>query len=220
MEENIKPVGSMLPTFGQCDEPAPPPQAPVAAPSDAIRKAVSANMLLMGLFVAGIACLWMLSLRKGPATASAQETVVESTVDTALAELTPTTGKNSKETAAVLDTFYYEAKHRQIPQGRLKANPFVYAMPQKAVAAAPEPQATPAPRAPVAVSAETQEAMAAVKKLSLQSVLMGNHQTVAMISNNLLGEGQTIEGWTVSSIESRTVTLTWKDQKYMLQMSE
>jgi len=59
--------------------------------------------------------------------------------------------------------------------------------------------------------------MAEVRKLRLQSVLVGR-QTAAMVSNNLLTTGQTINGWTVSRIEPREVELTWKDQKYVLEL--
>lgn len=218
MEETTK-TKNMLPSFGQCDE-GEPSCMPEAAPEPlaAVKKAVSANLLLVGLFAAGIACLWVLSLHKGPAAACADEATVETTVDNALSQLTPSNGQNSKETAAVLDTFYYEAKHRQLPLGRLKGNPFVFSRPARAVAAPAEPVATPVP-APTAGNAAG-EALAAAARLSLQSVLMGNHETVAMISNNLLTEGQTIQGWTVTKIEPREVTLTWNEQTYVLHMAE
>ncbi len=211
---------SMLPTFGQCDEGETAAPQTQGEPGSAVKRAVAANMLLAGLFAAGIACLWGLSLHKGPATACAEEMTVETTVDTALSQLTPSSGKSSKETAAVLDTFYYEARHRQLPQGRLKGNPFILTMPVRAVAAPTEATPTPAPTPVVASNTAACEALAAAAKLSLQSVLMGNHETVAMISNNLLTEGQTIQGWTVSKIEPREVTLTWNDQKYVLHMAE
>jgi len=67
---------------------------------------------------------------------------------------------------------------------------------------------------------ELSEAMVAVRDLRLQSVLIGKSGATAIISNNLLSEGQTIQGWTVSKIQAREVLLVWKDQKFVLKMQE
>jgi hypothetical protein len=63
---------------------------------------------------------------------------------------------------------------------------------------------------------ETQ--MQAAKTLTLQSVLTGASGATAVISNNLLAEGQTIRGWTISKILSKEVLLTWKEQTFVLKM--
>ena len=60
--------------------------------------------------------------------------------------------------------------------------------------------------------------MSAVHTLSLQSVVTGEHGTMAMISNNLLTVGQRIHGWTVSEIGPRHVVLAWKDRQHVLHM--
>ena len=122
----------------------------------------------------------------------------------------------ANETRAVVNTFYYEARQRQIPLEQLSGNPFIYvpvgflksglAFGQPdgnaAQAGRPTPQDTPPP----------------VGALKLQSVLMGEGGARAMISNNMVAEGQTINGWTVKSIQSREVILTWKDRKHVMTM--
>ena len=72
------------------------------------------------------------------------------------------------------------------------------------------------------MSAEWKEAAAAAKRMQLQSILSSTHgkRKVAMISNNLLTEGQRIDGWTVVQIQPRSVTLKWKDRTFVLRMPE
>jgi hypothetical protein len=177
-----------------------------------------ANLMLAVLFAAGIVGLWMLSLRNGPQQASAQQKSVEMKIDAALTQFGAiTAGKSATETAAVVDTFYYEAKQRQVPADELEGNPFVYVAPTSDST----PDATSSTPQPAARTEQAQtkaKALSAVKQLKLQSVLMGNGGVTAMISNNLLTKGQSIHGWTVTEITSRTVTLEWDDQQYVLEM--
>ena len=52
----------------------------------------------------------------------------------------------------------------------------------------------------------------------LQSVLSGAQGAVAMISGDLLTEGQDVKGWTVRSIAPREVVLAREGLEYVLQM--
>ncbi|HOF19416.1 MAG TPA: hypothetical protein PK082_10945, partial [Phycisphaerae bacterium] len=65
-----------------------------------------------------------------------------------------------------------------------------------------------------------EQALDAVRQLTLQSVLVGTHGATAMVSNNLLTEGQTISGWKVEKIRPDEVVLTWKNQKHVLRISQ
>ena len=176
------------------------------------------NMLLTALFIAGIACVYFLSLRGGPQTASAQEKLTELRVNNAISGLTQI--DNTHETAMeVVHTFYHQASQRQIPLKNLKANPFVFKIPGpvKPVAAAKTKQ-TPAPVKKA--NDQAKQAMKEVANLKLQSILTGSHGAMAMISNNLLTKGQRIVGWTVADIEPRRVVLTWRDKTYVLKISQ
>ena len=179
------------------------------------------NLLLAVLFVAGIGCVYLLSLRNGPATASAQQKDQELKVESVLTQIrvrsAQTTGGGAVNTHALVDTFYYETRQRQVPAEELPGNPFEFkppvgnpTMPVSAPVEEGESNAVGAKR--------LSEAIEAVRQLKLQSVLAGAGGATAMISNNLLTEGQTIAGWTVTKIEGRQVTLTWGDQTYMLRM--
>jgi hypothetical protein len=184
-----------------------------------LRDLLSGNWLLAALFAAGIVCLYAMSLMRGPLPASARQTEVQSSVDDALAKLSGAPGLTAdKTTAAIVETFYCEAKHRQIPASSLRGNPFVFQ-----ILATEAPATRPATEAKAAPPAETtreSEAMSAASGLRLQSVLMGARQNAALISDNLLTEGQVILGWTVTQILPREVHLTWKDKTRVLKMRE
>lgn len=205
------------------DPPAPPSAFPAHRRPSRLATIGKANLLLAGLFTAGIACIYLLSLRQAPMLANADQQTLESQVDMALLQFGATepdkSVKNDKA-MAVVDRFYYQARQRQVPLSKLHGNAFIYRPPQpsKIVAAMEKPSVA------AAESAQTQElsdALAEGRKLMLQSVLMGNERKpLAMISNNLLTEGQTINGWTVGEIQTNRVTLKWRDQKIVLTMSE
>ena len=177
----------------------------------------SANLVLTGLFGAGMLGLYLLSLRGLPAAASAEQQATEQQVDSALQKLNQPSNAAQNRATDVVSTFYYEAKQRQVPVEQLGCNPFVFKAP-------PRPELKESPEKPVApppVDDENRpqsDALKAASSLTLQSVLMGTHGATAIVSNNLLTEGQTIHGWTVKSIGPREVVLTWKDQTYVLKM--
>ncbi|GAG49989.1 unnamed protein product, partial [marine sediment metagenome] len=136
------------------------------------------NMAMMLLFAAGLGCVYLLSLRSGPAKASAEQRKVELQVDSAMLQLTSSNlGKVGRRggAAALVRTFYYQAQHRQIPLGALEGNPFVYTEPQAGLADGVRSTAEESS----GLQRETQQrnlsqAMAAAKQLTLQSVLMNS----------------------------------------------
>lgn len=180
------------------------------------------NLVLVGLFAASIACVYLLSLRSTPAAASAEQRRTELHVESALSLLArpnPTDAEKSRRAQAVLDAFYCQAAQRQIPLEKLSGNPFVFKPPgEPASPAAEPPTAPPGPENPR--DEDLSEALTAVGQLTLQSVLTGSSGATAMISNNILSEGQTIRGWTIISIKPREVLLKWNDQRYVLKMPQ
>jgi len=175
-----------------------------------------ANLLLAALFAAGIGGVYLLSLRQGPAEASAQERQTEVQVDSALARLSAGSVSQAKARTLV-DAFYYQASQRQIPVEELWGNPFQYTPPRR-----PEPTTKPAETKPAHPKPGEKptgpDPLAEARKLSLQSVLRGKDGSKAMISNNLLGEGQMIRGWTVQTIEPRKVIMAREGKTYILKM--
>jgi hypothetical protein len=207
-----------------------PPEQAGAAPrpslSQRLRSANKGNLMLAGLFVAGIATVYLMSLRHGPAKASAEQNSTEAQVNTALSMLSKASVASVDRPKAmeVVSSFYYAAKQRQIPLNKLAGNPFVF----RAVRP-PAPTTRPVeavkPLTPneedMARDKALSEALSAARSLRLQSVLIGSsRRPTAIISNNLLTEDQMVQGWTLAKIMPREVLLTWKDQKYVLKMQE
>ncbi len=199
-------------------EPAPAP-APTESPARRRLRNQRGNLCLAGLFATGLALVYLLSLRAGPAMASAQQRATEDQVNSALdalGKVATGAAPAARKATEVVNTFYLEARQRQVAPEDLAGNPFVFQSPKAPVSE--ELAGKPAtPPMDSELRKEISEAVAAVKKLELQSVVTGP-RTTAMISNNLLAEGQTIQGWTIKTIAPREVTLTWKDQTYVLRM--
>ena len=178
------------------------------------------NLLLVALVLAGLGGVYLLSLRGGPAAASAQQVEDEMKVDAALTGLkyAPAGGLSSQKSQTIVEMFYHEARQKQVPASSLVTNPFVFKIPGQSAATSLSPDSDQPVRVEPDMSGPS--ALAAVKGLKLQSVLMGSSDRdhLAMVSNNLLAVGQEINGWTVKKIESQRVTLTWRDQQYVLDM--
>lgn len=187
--------------------------------------ALKDNALVIGLFLAGIAAVYLLSLRGGPAEASAEQRAAEQQVESALDQLgrlpsgsTP----GSKRAMEVVNTFYYEASQRQIPPDQLRDNPFCFHAPSRVetpAKTAPDPEPQTDPKV-AAREKRLSEAMQAARSLQLQSILKGGDGAKALISNNLLSEGDLIQGWTIRKIESKQVLLDWKEHTYVLEMQK
>lgn len=205
-------------------QPAPEPAAPISSgrsrPSPSLKLSVSPmSLVLAGLFASGILGLYLLSLKSGPQTASAEEQTIEAKVDAALQQMDAMLiDLEQDETAAVVDTFYYEASQRQVPLDQLPGNPFIYVTPNVRGDKTSREAGTNEVSSKMEIRQELSDALANARMLSLQSVLSSSHGATAIISNNLLTKGQVIQGWTVSRIEPKQVVLTWKDQKYILEM--
>ena len=186
-----------------------------------------ANIALALLFASGAAVIYGLSLRKGPAEASAEQQVTEAQVDSAILRLSAAPVDGSAQPAAgrvtreLLKNFCAEVRDRQIPANALRKDPFVFVPPPSRVPAATAAKAAPAQvAAPTVTPAQTlAEVKRRLKTLEVQSIMMSPHGGgTAIISNNLLTAGQRIEGFTVKSIQAKAVTLTWKDQTFTLEM--
>jgi hypothetical protein len=187
------------------------------------RQMLRGNVLLVALFVAGAGLVYGLSLRKGPAQASAAEQTTEAQVDSVIGRLTqaPASGDGTgSPTQRLLKGFYDRVTDRQVPLDKLHKNPFVLDRQAPDPVAATVAIVNPAAPAPEPGKGSREQAMAALANLHLQSVMTGRSGQLALISNNLLGVGQKIEGFTVKSIDPQSVILVWEDREFELRMPE
>jgi hypothetical protein len=173
------------------------------------------NVVLLALYVGGFGGMWLLGRQAGgPNKALAQQRNMHAKVESALSLLEATPSGGAASTAkGIVSEFYMAAKQRQLEAELLPKNPFVF-QPTNVEAKPVEPEK---PKLEAAPDEDEKYAMAAIKSLRLQSVLMGK-QTVAVISNNMLTEGQKVGPWTVSRIGAREVELTWKEKTHLLKM--
>ncbi len=193
-------------------------QTPSAAGK--LRQLGGGNLVLVGLFIAGILCVYFLSIRKGPSEASAEQLNAEAKVDVALHHIREEAGDRAgrpSEAMAVVKTFYHETGARQIPVSKLNGNPFVFKPPGHEDSAATDTRESGSSGldSPAYV-----QSLGAVDRLRLQSILKGPNGAIAMISNNLLTVGQTIEGWKVVKIHPREVILSGNGRQYVLKMQQ
>ncbi len=221
---------------------APPPLSPDEAPQEggtygefaqgisaspptkaALLTANATNLALAGMFIAAVAVLYLLSLRGGPREASAQEKVNEARVDAVLLQLQASqkAGPGHKSaTQEIMDRFYHDAQDRQVPLDNLKGNPFYFRTPPRTDLTQAAEDSTKEAFASPPIDIGEADALKRASTLSLQSILSGTHGNVAMISNNLLTTGQSIQGWTVKRIDPKSVLLCRGEQTYVLRMPE
>jgi hypothetical protein len=89
----------------------------------------------------------------------------------------------------------------QVPLGALKSNPF-----EQPTASSPDDSAVP-PATKINAD-ERAAALQAVESLDLQSILVGDSRRSCIINNVTCEEGQQIDGFTVETIASASVTVS------------
>jgi len=176
------------------------------------------NMILAGMILAGIGCIYVLSVFEVPSQATAGQSAIETGVDMAIEKRdkpSRTDLQKRAQTNRILATLNYKASERQIPPDDLRGNPFVFVPPSSG---SPEPIDGEAERTVSAAASELSNALGAVQQLELQSILSGGSERIAIISDKLVHEGQTIQGWTVKQIQPRSVLLAWRNRTYVLKL--
>ena len=181
------------------------------------------NAVLAIMTAASLGAVGLLALKARPQAASAEETQAGTQIEATIAMLDMPAHVKDGKADTMKEAFYCESARRQIPMEMLLGNPFVFVPPE------PPPETTTKPdqsssrsarRQSLSRNEEFSRAMREVRKLGLESVLLGPRDPVAMISGSLLAKGQSISGWTVSEIRPLEVVLTWRNRKHVLKISE
>lgn len=181
--------------------------------------AIKANGVLGAVFVGGLAIVYGLSLRNGPAKASAQDASRDLKLDSAVSQFQNADGgKTRLRSQDIMESLMPDvAGSRQVPLAVLRRNPFTLHI-------KPLESAIPAPlgAAPTLTIPDdgTAQAMAALASLRLQGITGKDGRRVALISNNVLAEGGTVDGWMVVKIEPRQVILSWRDKTHTLLLED
>ncbi|MGC9454409.1 MAG: hypothetical protein ACP5HU_06045 [Phycisphaerae bacterium] len=175
------------------------------------------NLLVPAVFIVGIAMVYMLGLRAGPREASAEEQQNELRVESALTGLDRPTD-DDRDAESVVRSFYTDTKRRQIPVEYLRRN--VFSMSIQAGGDSEHQGHSDTGSDVTGGSSALHQALVRAKALRLQSVLLSEHDSRALISDTLVSEGQTIESWTVTEIRRRSVVLSWNGHNYVLELPQ
>lgn len=178
---------------------------------------IRGNLMLAGLFIGGLAGVYLLSLRGGPAQASAEQAKTELQVDAAVTNLKSIGNAESRRKAReIIASFQRDASERQIPLSAIKEDPFLARSGESSTAGTGAKTPTPE-----VVPVDQRDAERAVKGLRLQSVMAsGKGLSAAMINNNLVALGQTVNGWTVVEIRPQRVVLRWGELTHELVLED
>jgi Tfp pilus assembly protein PilV len=205
----------------QTEAPAEEPES--SSPLDRLPELANGNVILVVLVAAGILGVYLLSLRGGPPKASAKDRQNEVKVDAALTQM-KLMSQSDRESRAVVDTFYYEAKQRQIAEDQLNGNPFADLPPmtpeQLPNSSAIDLAALAEQKRQAEEARKKAEALEAVAELNLETVLFGQDGRIAIISGDLVTEGQTLNGWRVGRIQTRSVELRLGPHRHLLTLQQ
>jgi len=206
----------------QGESPQPAAQVkPSSASKESDKAQKRANLVLAGLFLAGMACVYMLSLHDEVTEAEPIEEARAAIVDQAVKQFDqappPGTGgvRGDQDLSPIeraRDMIAGTAR-RQVPLDNLKANPFVL-VPNKPLAVKAKPSDKPKGITPGASAVQKAEA------LDLQSIVVSNNRSMAIISDRLVTVGQEVAGWRVEEIANGRVVLKFKDLAYVLRLKQ
>ena len=185
------------------------------------------TMIVMGLLLAGGASVYLMSMRSMPQVASAKDKAMEDEVEKAIATLDKQ-GDQAKALSQMFDNsdqvvevfFNYPAQN-QVPLDDLKKNPFLHLRKSKGsgdVSDADLINAREAAEAEKRHNEQKKQLEAALAQLKLQTILIGEGSSAVMINNTILSEGQTVEGFSITTIKKQSVTLKAGDMEFELKM--
>jgi len=197
------------------------------APSSAEESANAqkrANIVLAVLFLAGMALVYFMSMNNETIKADPLETASETIVNHAVKQFqsngggvtgidTTDTDKFNTSPVELAREMITGTAERQVPLKELKSNPFVLAPGKRTEPEKPK-ETKPTGLTPAATAVQKAEA------LQLQSIVIANDRSLAIVSDRLLTVGQKISGWRVHEIGNGRVLLKQGDLTYVLRVKQ
>ena len=177
-----------------------------------------ANLVLAVLFMAGMALVYFMAMHDQTTKANPLEMASETIVNAAVQQFQTDPGGISGDTqdtdepdispVELAREMITGTAKRQVPLKELKSNPFLLAPGKRSE---PKPEETkPVGLTPGATAVQRAEA------LQLQSTMIADDRSLAIISDRLLTVGQEIAGWRVQEIGNGQVILKQGDLTYVL----
>ena len=188
------------------------------------RRSKNNAIALLAICVATAVGLYFYAGSHRPKEPTAEEIAQDAKLDLALAKLLPNTKPDQQRSAAeatdmLVAAFYEYPGKQQVPLDKLRRSPF-----RLVFAASPTDDQLALTKSPEYIAqqqqleAEQRALQTALNALKLQSILIGPSQAKCIINGEVIGVGEDVEGFTVQTIQDRTVTLVAQDQEYQLQM--
>ena len=181
----------------------------VADPGGQTRKS---TILLAALFIAGLLCLWFMIKKSTPSAAVAitVDAEEESQVEAAIARLTGFKTELFKRMDEIVKKFYEYSNVLQVEVNELSKNPF--ALELDLVSKTKEPDVEKAPKINAAL-VWRQEIEQKAQNMQLLSIVQSDKGTCCMIGEQILREGDAVEGFRIRQIGEDSATLEWAPEQ-------
>jgi hypothetical protein len=179
-----------------------------------------ATLLLFGVFAAGLALIYTMSLHAKPRSASASENANASQVDSAIAALLNKTGDVSEinglsKDAQKLVALFHSIQDGSLAREQLAGNPFA----RSNVPSSPLRSILNVSNSNDAAQQEKlRKAADAFAQLKLESVMKGQSRNAAMINHKIYLVGAKVGDFTIVQIEANRVVLTYGVAKFELKL--
>ena len=182
-----------------------------------------ANIVLAVLFMAGMALVYFMSMHDEKTKAGPLEIASETIVNHAVKQFqdeplsvtanTPKADEPDTSPVELAREMITGTVKRQVPLKELKSNPFVL-IPHKRAKPKQIEETKPVGLTPGVTALQKAEA------LQLQSIVIANDRSLAIISDRLLTVGQEIAGWHVQEIGNGQVILKRGNLTYLLTVKQ
>jgi hypothetical protein len=182
----------------------------VAAHGKRTRKS---TIMLVILFIIGLACLWFMIKKSSPQTASAASAdAEESKVEGALARLTGIKSDVFNKMDEIVKKFYEFSGVQQVQVNELAKNPFALESLSDQIKEKPDTKGLSAADLAMIWQRQIKQKTKDMKLLSIMRSDQGNNKS-CMIGSKILHEGDTIQGFTVREIGESSVKLQWSGEQ-------
>ncbi|NLH42417.1 MAG: hypothetical protein GX448_11320 [Planctomycetes bacterium] len=179
----------------------------VAANSKNLRRS---TILVAVLVAIGLVCLMFMIRKSQPQAASAKEAVSDETkIEAAISRLTGVRSEMTNRMGAIITKFYEFSDVFQVKVNELSKNPFeVQGLTMKGLKGQAVVGDDPQIQAELIRREKMQERG---RTLRLLSVMRSDQGDSCMINDQILQQGQSIEGFTVHQIRDNSVELVWSE---------
>jgi preprotein translocase subunit SecG len=161
------------------------------------KNARKSTMLLIGLFILGLLCLWFMIKKSSPKTASATTPgTEEAQIEMAITRLTGVSSEMFNRMDEIVNKFYEFSDVLQVKVNELVKNPFKHDVFLGDLKKASD--------------IENKDSEMLRQQLQLFSIMQSEQGNCCMIDDKILYEGDSIRGFKVRQISNNFVKLEWE----------